>query len=652
MKHPRKNHPDTHFDSHPEPQHASYDYFYENAYQDYRQQDFYHDSYKQSPEYKQLVTFSRKGTEYKLRLLYWNKLIEFAYFQALHAAAPRIDPIKEHDPNFLHMLITKYYSPASYQYYSDLISDSTKSFGATGEQIKLHITEPSFDFASSVLQLHHWYYCELLPDILDILKVLDLSLDTLKAFEKHRDFEYRIKQGRFHDVSDSSALGMFSITRPDVDSAAFSKLHPDFQQVLLFLFSPIAPNAPPRLSFENDAIPVLEALSTLPHHEYLRVVTQCEANIIRAIQDCLPTSEQDPSEIFQDLLLYDTTTTTVNLSWFLEKLQDAMEIISWNYPVPVEYYYLIDSGLLDHPKLGTPITSPERATLLDTYLFHHDLLVKDLQLSLFYKLREAPLADQDHDSGHNDQFERFYRKLFYVFDRFALLNKTKARQRIRELVLSGKYKQKIERNMVQQLIVKELEEYDAEIERERGAQEDAQLAQAIAVSMSISPAKPPPEGPSSSSSNNGAQPGKRRYSRIAAATSDPPQQEEKRDYDDGEENAEQDQDPSCLVSGLSPVRHHHSTETPTSTEEDGWEDESDQEGEEGQHSKRKGSCVANESPENDADWEDVDDSSIVSRLRSTSPAHDQEEGLNKEHYQHREHEGKNVSSLIARFEES
>lgn len=377
------------------------------------------------------VYFEYHGQELKLSREYWDQIIQLAYFDAIQISG------SPHDPKFLSQLIEDY-SPHAFSYYRDLIDKYKRIIASKipgnsshNQHLDFFIPKPNFDFSSSVLELNHWYECRLKPSVSKILSVLDIQLDSLLDFEQQTNLEQSILNAKAQDL----------ISEPN--NHRNRNTHPEYNQLINYLVSK---------NFNFQIVkPVLYTLSKAPRHEYLRIALQCENEIIRSIQRCLPSYKNDHSEIFSELKSFDPTrdssaTSPKSLGWFMEKLSECMAVIDWNYPIPKEYFYQIDSGLIPHPKLNCAMTDPQKDTLLSTFRFHHDLLIKELELGVH---KESP-------------YDFYYRKLFYIFDRFNTLNKTDARNKIRDIIWNEDFSKET-RDILHKEIVDELTARDIEI---------------------------------------------------------------------------------------------------------------------------------------------------------------------------------------------
>lgn len=413
-----------------------------------------------------LVCFDHNGSRYSVPRHCWDAVIELAYYDALPLAnVPYNKP-------FLRQLLNDY-SPSSFRHYKKVIARYNRVF-PTSNRVDRQIPKPAFDFSTAVLELFHWYNCRLKPAVSKILATLDLSMDELDAFERHRQLEecmLRASSGRDQgspDIDleyiddyiggggeiDSGDIGVGD-SGDNIDNIGdyVGDYNGDYIDGDINDIDDIDTNIDGDIDnttrilhhlnssgFDLALIsPILLTLSKSPRHLFLKLSHQCSSSLISSIQACLPPLQNDPSHLFAHI-----KSPSNSLASLLSQLSDAFDVIEWNYPLPPPYYYQIDAGLLPHPKLGVPVTSPQKHSLLDTFRFHHNLLIKQLELAA------------RTDCGG---YANYYKQLFYVFDAVPGLSKTQARHRIRDLVWNADFSTAA-RNQLHAFIVEELAEAD------------------------------------------------------------------------------------------------------------------------------------------------------------------------------------------------
>lgn len=404
-----------------------------------------------------LVCFDHNGSRYSVPRHCWDAVIELAYYDALPLANV------PHNKPFLRQLLNDY-SPSSFRHYKKVIARYNRVF-PTPSRVDRQIPKPAFDFSTAVLELFHWYNCRLKPAVSKILATLDLSMDELEAFERHRQLEecmLRASSGRdqgspdidieyiddYIGGDDSGEIGSENIDNIDNNGDYMGDYNGDYIDGDIDDTDDIndIDNTTRILHHLNSSgfdlaliSPILLTLSKSPRHLFLKLSHQCSSSLISSIQACLPPLQNDPSHLFAHL-----KSPSNSLASLLSQLSDAFDVIEWNYPLPPPYYYQIDAGLLPHPKLGVPVTSLQKNSLLDTFRFHHNLLIKQLELA----------ASTDFGGYAN-----YYKQLFYVFDAVPGLSKTQARHRIRDLVWNADFSTSA-RNQLHAFIVEELAEAD------------------------------------------------------------------------------------------------------------------------------------------------------------------------------------------------
>lgn len=379
-----------------------------------------------------------QGVEYLISPKYWSKTIDYLYWGAVEfqQMVPYEDAI-EFIQNVYSYENFKYYIHAVHKWKSTINSylidknrhSQTARTASTTERVLLKmIPQPDFNTKTSFLRLRHWIKCRLKPAIYRILKILQLDTQELKDLHN-----FLTEELIFWDVVPSISLYYDNALRSgdvDINSISIQELVDAVKTI----------QSRDRMVFEA----VYEKLRASPRREYINLYRQIEHEIILIVLKMIHQNDDNGSEDYQDVADVNTSacansnlrklnenSTLYDLISSLEDqddftIHDDETTLNLHF-IPEEYYYQIDSGLIDHPVLNKPLTNPIKSTSLATFRFHHDLLNKDLELQM-------------QNNGDNIAlYDYYYKRVYFVLCKHFNKDLKESRDLVKEIMKSLKH---------------------------------------------------------------------------------------------------------------------------------------------------------------------------------------------------------------------